>query len=124
MRTLLACILLIFSAAPSFCATAEEYLIRNTEDLIKLCAESPESADFMSAIHFCHGYTLGAYDFFDRTSLAMDPETRLVCVKPPYPSRNKVIADFVSWTRTHPHYLKDPAVDTLFRYLSEVFPCR
>jgi hypothetical protein len=30
----------------------------------------------------------------------------------------------VAWTKKNPQYMKDGAIDTLFRYAAETFPCK
>jgi hypothetical protein len=32
--------------------------------------------------------------------------------------------DFVAWAKSRSQVLKDPPLDTLFRYLAETYPCR
>jgi hypothetical protein len=31
---------------------------------------------------------------------------------------------FVTWANANPQFMKDAAVDTLFRYLAEAYPCK
>ena len=81
------------------------------------------AVDYVAALNFCHGYTGGAYAYYQSVVLA-DPDSKIVCVKEPYPERKKVIADFVSWGKAHESFMKDRAVDTFFRFLVETFPCK
>ncbi len=55
---------------------------------------------------------------------AADPDVKIVCFKEPYPERKKVIADFVAWSKANPSFMKDAAVDTLFRFLAGAYPCK
>jgi hypothetical protein len=51
-------------------------------------------------------------------------EKRFVCPPTPAQTRAEVMNGFVAWARSHPQYMKDAAVDTLFRYLAEAYPCK
>lgn len=123
MKAVAVFLLIAFFAAPALAVASEEYQVRNAGDLAALCGRDPSSVDYVAAQNFCHGYTVGAYAYYHSVSLA-DPDSRIVCVKEPYPERKKVIADFVAWSKAHQSFMKDRAVDTFFRFLVETFPCK
>ncbi len=120
MKIIAAVLVTLLFAAP---VLAEEYKVRDAGDLVSLCSRNPSAVDYVAAHNFCHGYTIGAYSYYASVASA-DPHLRVACVKEPYPQRNAVIADFVAWSKTHPSFMKDKAVDTLFRFLAETFPCK
>jgi len=122
MKTVVVVFLIVLFAAPVLADVGEEYRVRNTGDLVALCGRDASAVDYVAALNFCHGYTLGAYAYYHSVTQA-DPDLKIVCVKQPYPERKKVIADFVTWSKSHPSYMNERAVDTFFRYLSEIFPC-
>ncbi len=115
-------------------ATKENFLVRDTQDIVSLCSVSPEDALYTQAIHFCHGYLVGIYhyqnEFYSRPGL-----TPLVCmpeadsssidtkVKQVRLSRNQTIAEYIQWVSEYPDYLKEPVVDTVMKYLIDHFPC-
>ncbi|AKH37997.1 hypothetical protein BCL69_100834 [Nitrosomonas communis] len=103
-------------------ATKDNFLARNAQDIIELCTASPADPLYKEAIHFCHGYLVGVYqyqqDFYSNPGLSP-----LVCPPDPKPSRNQAIANYVEWMKAHPEYLKERAVDTVMKYLIEKFPC-
>ena len=101
----------------------EDFRIRSAQDLVDLCAVATSDPLYASAIHFCHGFVSGAWQYHN--SEANGPKgQRLVCPPEPPPTRDEAIAMFVAWSATHADKLGEPAVDTLFRFLIEKYPCQ
>jgi len=123
MKTVFALLIVLALVTPVLADVGDEYRVKNTEDLVSLCGRDPSAEDYVAALNFCHGYTVGAFAYY-HSAAAADPELKIVCVKPPYPERKKVIADFVVWSKTHASYMNERAVDMFFRYLVETFPCK
>ena len=108
-------------AASAYAAKSDEYQIRHAADLVAVCATDPSAVDYPSAIAFCHGVLVGAVRYYDAATPA---EHRFVCATPPYPTRTKVMNDFVAWAKAHPEHAQKSGIDTLFIYLAETFPCK
>jgi hypothetical protein len=124
-RNLFLLLLAAFLLAPSP-ATAvleeEDFKVEQTEDLLDLCSTSPDNPLYQGAIHFCHGYLVGAYHYY--TAVAAGPDgTNLVCFPDPPPSRETIIAMFIEWAKAHPEYMNELPVETEFRFLMEKWPC-
>jgi len=121
MRSLLA--LLAFTLS-GFAAAADSNTtqLRDARDLVLICSVDPGDPSYPNAIGFCHGIVVGAFRYHE--SVAAAGGKRLVCAPNPTPTRAKVMNDFVAWAGANPQYLKDPAVDTLFRYLAMTYPCK
>ncbi|MGR8940347.1 MAG: Rap1a/Tai family immunity protein [Gammaproteobacteria bacterium] len=100
----------------------DDFLARTTQNLINLCTASPDDPNYREAIHFCHGYLIGALHFH-LAETENKPNQRLVCFPEPKPSRNQGIEMFVQWTKQHPEYMKEPPVETEFRFLNHQWPC-
>jgi hypothetical protein len=102
--------------------TEDDFYIKNAQDLVDLCS-APESDPLEDvATHFCHGFASGAWQYHE--AQANGPKgVRLVCPPDPPPTRNEVIAGFVTWAGNHPQHMSEPAVEALFRYLVERAPC-
>ena len=101
-------------------ADSGTFELRYAEDLVRACSVPPKHVLYRNATGFCHGVLTGAYRYYDAT---VKTENRFVCTPTPVPTRTKVMNDFVTWAKSHPQHMKDPPIDTLFRYLEETFPC-
>lgn len=112
----------LFSGVGATASKQEDFLVRNTKDLADLCATQPDDPLYVAAVHFCNGFVVGAYRYHE--SLYSGPDAKpLVCLPSPRPSRQQSIADFVAWSKGHPERDSEPAVDGLFRFLMEKWPC-
>lgn len=104
-------------------ATPEHFRVRSTADLVQICSTPAKDAMFAAAISFCHGFAVGAYQYY-RASVS-GPEGRpFICLPDPPPSRTEALQMFVAWARQYPQYMEEPAVETLFRWLETTWPCR
>ena len=103
--------------------TAENFQVRTTGELLTLCAPAPNDPLAVQAIHFCHGYLVGAFAYYS-ASVAGRDDARRVCLPQPPPSRDAGVAHFVSWARANPQYLQERPVETEFRFLETTWPCR
>lgn len=124
------CAVLIFAAvlllpALSWASelTMEDFVVDSTEDLIDLCTATADNPLAKEAIHFCEGFCVGAYRFYKASTEGPGSEP-WVCFPDPPPSRIAVINEFVNWAKANPKYMKDAAVETLFRFLIEKYPCK
>ena len=108
-------------AATSQAQVPDEFRIRHTADLVAVCAKSPSASEYASSIAFCHGILSGAYGYYDASTPTAD---RYVCATQPYPTRAKVMEDFVVWAKSRPQHMPNHAIDTLFIYLAEAYPCK
>ena len=120
MRTLLAALLFAL-ASPAFAAGPPQFQVRDTADYVALCTTPPSDEHYASAIAFCHGFGVGAYHYYHQATAPFD---RFVCPPNPAPKRSEVIAGFIAWAKTHPEVMKQPAVDSIFRYLGGLWPCK
>ena len=113
------------TAVPAVAAavTDGDFEVKTARNLLDLCTVAPEDPRYKEALHFCHGYLVGAYHYYLAT-LAGPNVKPLVCPSDPPPSRNAVISGFVAWARAHPQYMNEPPVETEFRYLTETWPCK
>jgi len=119
---------LLFSmvgTVPAFAApvTDGDFEVKTAQNLLNLCMVPVEDPRYREALHFCHGYQVGAYHYYLAT-LAGPNAKSLVCPPTPPPTRNDVISGFIAWARAHPQYLGEAPVETEFRYLTETWPCK
>jgi hypothetical protein len=103
--------------------TEEDFKVKTTQDLINLCTASAEDPHRDKAVHFCHGFLVGAYQYYVAENAGPQGK-RLVCLPDPPPTRNEGITMFVDWAKAHPQYMGENPVETEFRFLMEKWPCK
>ena len=116
-------VITLLKAGVAVAITAEDFQVKTTEDLLNLCKVSASEPQAQQAIHFCHGYLVGAFHFHLAESDGPDAAKRLVCIPTSGVTRNEAVAMFVEWVKAHPQYLKELPVETEFRFLTEKWPC-
>ena len=110
----------ILMLVPTALGADVKYQVRDTADLVAVCDTSARAPDIAPALAFCHGFLTGSVHFY----YAGVPESsRFACAPDPAPSRSEVMNAFVKWAKANPQYMSEPAVETLFRYLAETYPC-
>lgn len=114
---------LLLSPGLARAVTDEDFKVKTTQNLINLCTAPDDDPRHGKAVHFCHGYLVGAYDYHV-TEKAGHEGKLLVCLPDPAPSRNTAVKMFVEWAKAHPQYLDEKPVETQFRFLIETWPCK
>lgn len=110
----------LFMASMAYADEMREFHLKNAEGLVEICSVTQNDANFEKARAFCQGYLVGAYQYYNAT---VEEKERFVCSPNPTPPLPEVTNGFVAWSKKHPEFLKDRAIDTLFRYLGENYPC-
>jgi hypothetical protein len=108
---------------PGFAAavTEKDFEVNAAQDLINLCAVSPDDPLYLQAINFCHGYFEGAYQYYE--AMTSGPKgIKFVCVPDPLPSRNEAINKFLEWAESNPQHMDGRPVEAQFRFLMETWP--
>src|SRR3954447_19956284 len=100
-----------------------DFRVTTTGDLVRLCEAAPTDPTGIAALHFCHGFAVGAYQYHQIVAAA-EKKPPLFCEPNPRPSRNEAIASFVSWAKQNPEAMNTPPVEGIFRYLAQRYPCR
>jgi hypothetical protein len=110
-------------AADAGAVSVDDFRVRTAQDLLDLCSVGPDDPHAVEAIHFCHGFASGAWNYYEAVHTGPEAEPNFVCLPEPPPTRAEAIAAFVAWAQTNPAYMKEAAVDVLFRYLAQKWPC-
>ena len=100
-----------------------DFEVKTTQNLMNLCTAAPSDPNYQAAIHFCHGYLVGAYAYYAAEHASPNAK-HLFCLPDPAPSRNDALAMFLEWAKAHPQYMSEKPVDTEFRFLAEKWPCK
>ena len=126
MRGNLFALMLLMSLVPigALAATSDHFRVRSTADLVEICSTPANDSLYAAAIGFCHGYAIGAYQYYQAT--VAGPEAKPFACLPatPPPTRTEGLQMFVAWARENPQHMGEPAVETFFRWLVSKWPCR
>lgn len=112
----------LLGSEPAAAVEAEDFEVSTMQDLVDLCTVSADDPNATAAIHFCHGFLVGAYRYHVIAHPTAE-EGRLVCLPDPPPSRNDVISQLIEWAQSDPARLGELAVESEFRFLIEKWPC-
>jgi hypothetical protein len=93
---------------------------RTAGELADLCAATPKDPQGDAKINFCHGYAQGAI----QAEIRSDKEKKAFCFPNPPPTRTATMNEFVGWVRALPDHRTPPAVEGLFQFLGERYPCK
>jgi hypothetical protein len=91
-------------------------------DLIETCAPAKEDPMMTAAINYCHGFVQGAV-LVEEAHEAQPCPRRLFCLPSPPPPSGSELSKFIAWANVLPSRLDEPAIDGMFIYLSETYPC-
>lgn len=111
----------LVAAASANAAAPEHFRLSTAADLARVCGTPSSDGDYATASAFCHGVLAGAYGYFASSTPAAD---RFVCPPNPAPTRSQVANGFVAWMKARPQFNNDGAIDALFRYAAEAYPCK
>lgn len=100
----------------------EDFRMKTAEDLFDLCSTPTNDPNYVAAIHFCHGFAAGAYQY-DEAISGRKGKPKLYCLPDPPPTRNEAMGEFVTWAKANPSVFKERPVDGLFRFLGQRYPC-
>jgi hypothetical protein len=93
---------------------------RTAGELAELCAANPKEPLGDAKINFCHGYAQGAI----QADIRHSEGKKTFCFPNPQPTRTETMNEFVKWVRASPDHKTPPAVEGLFQFLGERYPCK
>ena len=97
-------------------ATHAQNIAMSTEELLTYCKGTDDS--FVT----CEIYGQAVYDTYLVFS-QHEKAPKFICIVQPAPSRKDVIKEYVAWADANAKYAKDPAADSILRFLGGRFPC-
>lgn len=110
----------LWAARPAAAAQPISLRAGNAGELADLCVPNPKEPGADAKINFCHGFAQGALDAVRKRA----EETKHFCFPSNAPSRGVVMAEFANWARALPAHRAEPAVDGLFDFFAQRFPCK
>lgn len=102
--------------------TESQFPPRTVRDLIEVCAPAKDDPMMTAAINYCHGFAQGAVIVEEAHEEHRDVR-KLFCLPSPPPPSGSEISKFIAWANAMPSRLDEPAVDGMFIYLAETYPC-
>jgi Rap1a immunity proteins len=122
---LLALIVMEVALAKGVGATTkiEDFQVGSTKNLLNLCTVAADDPLYKEAIHFCHGYLVGAFHYY-KSQETGPGGSKFLCLPETKPSRNETIEKFIAWAEKHPEYENEVPVETEFRFLTELWACK
>ena len=93
---------------------------RTAGELADLCAANPRDPLGDAKVNFCHGFAQGAIQAEIRGSEAK----KAFCFPSPPPTRTATMNEFVNWVRSMPDRKTAPALEGLYQFLGERYPCK
>lgn len=102
--------------------TESQFPPSTVRDLIEICAPVEEDPMMSAAINYCHGFAQGAVLVEEAHEDHRDVR-KLFCLPSPRPASGSEITKFIAWANALPSRLDEPAVDGMFIYLAETYPC-
>ena len=88
----------------------------STSDILTSC--KADGASFVT----CEIYGQAVYDTYLVYS-QHEKAPKFICIVQPAPSRKDVIKEYIAWADANTKYAKDPAADSILRFLGGRFPC-
>ncbi|WP_158931047.1 Rap1a/Tai family immunity protein [Acidisphaera sp. S103] len=96
---------------------------QTVRDLIAVCAPAPDDPRMTAAINYCHGFAQGTV-IVEIAHGEQRHGRKLFCLPNPRPPSGAELTSFVSWANQDPSRLDEPAVDGMFLYLAQKYPCK
>lgn len=109
------------TAAPA-AVSESQFPPQTVTDLIAICAPAKDDPLMTAAVNFCHGYVEGAVDV-EQAHEQRRGARKLFCLPTPRPPRGSELTSFIAWANQKPTRLQMPAIDGMFVYLAEKYPC-
>jgi hypothetical protein len=110
------------AATAAAAVSASQAPPRTAADLIAICAPAKDDPLMTAAVNFCQGYVEGAVDV-EEAHEARPGARKLFCLPTPRPPRGSELTRFIAWANARPSRLEMPAIDGMFIYLAEKYPC-
>ena len=102
--------------------TEDDFLMRNTGDLVDLCSATQADPMYTAAVNFCQGFAVGVFRVLQEEDMAKRSR-HLFCLPNPPPTRNEGIAAFVQWAKSDASRMAQSAQDGIAAYLVDQYKC-
>jgi Rap1a immunity proteins len=118
----LSVVLTVGATIASAAVTESQFPPSTVRDLIEICAPAKEDPVMTAAINYCQGFAQGAV-LVEEAHEGQRDARKLFCLPSPRPASGSEITKFIAWANAMPSRLDEPAIDGMFIYLAETYPC-
>jgi Rap1a immunity proteins len=115
-------LIIIGATAAVGAVSVSQFPPRTVADLVAICAPGKDDPLMTASVNFCQGYAEGAVDV-EEAHEEQRHSRKLFCLPTPRVPRGTELTDFIAWAKERPARLDMPAIDGLFVYLAEKYPC-
>jgi Rap1a immunity proteins len=102
--------------------TEDDFLLRNTGDLVDVCTATQADPMYTAAVNFCQGFGVGVFRVLQEEDMARRSR-HLFCLPNPPPTRNEGLAAFVQWAKADASRMSQPAADGIAAFLADQYKC-
>lgn len=101
--------------------TLDDYQLRTSGDLLDICMLDSSHPQYWEARGFCLGYFAGGIHLHD--ALAVGGNLPQIACPAEGVTRSDVVEAFVIYAQAHPEHLEERPMDTVFRAVTDRWPC-
>ncbi len=113
---------LVFASVQAASVSTEDFKVRTTGDLVKLCSASTKDPAYSAARGFCLGYLDAAHDY--HAALTAGGEFDPIACPGPDVTRDQVVEALVAWANDNERKLGgEGAIHGVMRAVSAKWPC-
>ncbi len=114
---------MILGSAQTLALTPDDFTVKTTDDLVKLCKVDPGADLYNAARAFCLGYVDGAWDYHQ--ALTAGASFNAIACPGPDVTRDEAIDVFLDWAKKHAKSVGgETPVHGVMRAFSDEWPCR
>ena len=112
-----------WSISAGAAVTESQFPPKTVRDLIALCGAAQDDPMMTAAVNYCHGYAEAAVIVEEAHEKQRRGSSKLFCLPDPPPASGTELSSFATWANADPGRLDQPAIDGMFLYLAQKYPC-
>jgi len=99
----------------------DDFELRDTESLLDICTVEETNESYWGALAFCYGFFQGGVHY--HRALANGPSFDPIACPADQVTLRQLVSVFVAYAGANPIYSDEPPMDTVFRAVSDQWPC-
>jgi hypothetical protein len=102
--------------------TPDDFQIRTTADLVKLCSADAKDPLQAAAVQFCLGFGVGVFQT-DQLRQSATRAKPLYCTPATLPTRAETMASFIAWSKATPAAANLAPAAGVLQFFIQTYPC-